>query len=250
MWFPPFARLSALGFASLPIVLLAAQGKGEPETPKPYKITFRVQGELVLEDLQGQKVSLFEEAFTKSEEGKVVAIVFWSLHDPQCQAYRARLEQYAKDFPAPGVRLFLVASSYDEIFSPLGDPLEKFREFVTKEKFALPLLIDRGNRIADDFGALTANHAFLVDRQRYVRYIGGIDDDPRGERPETVRPWLRRATEALLAGQKIADPLTRPVGRKIKRAPKVPPAGKESSSGGSPEAPVGISAAAVRGKPQ
>jgi len=152
----------------------------------------------------------------------MIALVFWSLRDPQCHRYRKRLEAYATKFAAKGVRLYLVASSYDEIYSGHGDALEKFRKFVEKEKFTLPILIDHGNKVADDFNALTACHAFLIDRQRYLRYIGGIDDDPKELRKDksTVRQFLVEATDALLTGKKIKDPLSRPNGRKIKRAPK------------------------------
>ena len=196
------------------------QEQQEKKPAKPYKVASRVQGEIVLQDLAGKEVRIFEQSYG-DEEGKLVVLVFWSLRDPMSHMYRKRLEAFDAKFAEKVVRLYLVASSYDEIFSGHGDALEKFRKFVEKEKFALPILVDHGNKIADDFGALTSCHAFVIDRQRYVRYIGAIDDDPKEKKkPDAVRHLLRDATDALLTGKKIKDPISRPAGRKIKRAPK------------------------------
>ncbi len=217
---------------SVPVILDPAPPPESPQGPgasqevdqkskKPYKVGSKVEGEIVLEDLAGKKVSLFETTFTEGE-GKLVTMVFWSLRDPRSHKYRKRLEAYQKQYLEKGVNLYLVVSSYDEIFSIRRDPLEDFRKFVKKEKFTLPILIDHGNKIADDFKALTSNHAFVIDRKHYLRYQGGIDDDADQKRKdkENVRQWLRDATDSLLAGKTPKDTISRPVGRKIKRAPK------------------------------
>ena len=196
-----------------------ASQEAEKESKKPYKVGSKIDEEIVLVDLEGKEISLFESTFTE-DEGNLVTIVFWSLRDPRSHAYRKRLEAYQKQYLEKGVKLYLVVSSYDEIFSIRRDPLEDFRKFVEKEKFTLPILIDHGNKIADDLKALTSNHAFVIDRKRYLRYTGGIDDDPDLKRKENVCHWLRDATDSLLAGKTPKDTISRPVGRKIKRAPK------------------------------
>ena len=79
------SRLACLlSLALLPPVLAAppeqvAQEQKKPE--KPYKVASRVQGEIVLEDLAGKEISLFEQVY-EDEEGKLIALVFWSLRDP------------------------------------------------------------------------------------------------------------------------------------------------------------------------
>ena len=213
------ASLLCLALAPVALFMIQGQDAQDGEPKKPYQVGTRITEEIVLEDLEGKPHSLFESSFL-DEEGELLTLVFWSLRDPQCQAYRKQYEEYEKEFAAKGVTLYFVASSYDEIFSGHTDPIEKFREFVKKEKFTLPILIDRDNRIADDFGALTANHAFVIDRRRHLRYAGGIDDDPKNKHPKSVQYFLKLATETLLTGQQPKDSITRPTGRKIKRAPK------------------------------
>lgn len=230
----------------LPLILLALPLSAPPasreaqipiperddvEKEKPYHVGSRILDEIVLKTLDGREVRLFED-----HPKTTIALVFWSLRDPRSHAYRKRLEAYAKEFEARGVKLYLIASSYDEIFSPKGDPLKKFRDFVKKEKFTLPILVDHGNRIADDFGALCANHAHLLDAQRYVRYQGGIDNDPDLKKGEDVAAWLKDATAEVLAGKIPANTNTRPHGRKLKRAPLPPkpaPEGENGKRGGS-----------------
>jgi hypothetical protein len=202
--------------AALLLAVPVLQGQaGEPA--KPYKIGSRIEEEIVLVDLEGKPRRLLEE--TDRDEDLIV-LVFWTLRDPLAHAYEERLTKLRDDFAPQGVKLFLVDSNHDELVSPASDPLEKIRAYVKETKLDLPILLDHGNRVADDFGALTSNHAFVIDRARWLRYSGGIDDDPKEELPER-KPWLRLGIEAALQGENAKDCITRPIGRRIHRAPQL-----------------------------
>ncbi len=188
-----------------------------PEYPaaKPYKLNWRIAGELTLPDLDGKERALFAES-----QGKVLVLVFWSYRDPVSLAYAPVLaELQAKH--AEKLALYLVDANNDEIAGG-GEPLARLRA-VVQERVTLPVLIDHQNRLADDFQAKTNSQAFLLDPNHILRYHGGIDDDPRGERRKqdlAVQAQLGLALATVLNGAQPEYNWTIPAGRPLKRAPK------------------------------
>lgn len=187
----------------------------QPLPSKPYHLDGRTE-ELVLPDLDGKEHKLFAE-----NEGKALLVVFWSYRDPVSRFYAPALAELQDKYEGR-LAIYLVDSNQDELVGA-SDPLLKMREVLSKEQVTLPLLIDRENRLADDFQAKTNAQVFLLDANRYVRYHGGIDDDPKGEKrkaSQAVTPKLVPALELVLAGKKVEYNWTIPAGRPLKRAPK------------------------------
>jgi hypothetical protein len=192
---------------------------------RPYNIGHRV-APIALDDLQGKKRDLFAET-----EGKAIALVFWSLRDPVSRRYVPVLQELAR-IHSDKLAIYLVNANADEIVGGAADPLDTIRRYLQDEKVTLPILIDRENRVADDFGATANVQVFLLDANRIVRYDGGIDDDPRGERKAKgaeVNQALVKALETVLKGDVPEQAWLQPGGRPIKRAPKAAPA---SAGGG------------------
>jgi hypothetical protein len=217
---------SPLLLALLSTLLLprAQQGSRNPAAPvpvpvaitKPYKINLRTEDELVLPDLEGRNRSPYAE-----HPGQPIVLVFWGYRDPVSLFYAPHLAELARTH-AGKAGFYLVNSNYDELVSS-GDALAKLRGIVEKEQVSLPVLVDAGNRLADDFGATANGQAFLLDGNKFLRYHGGIDDDPRGERRRdgiALRTWLENALKEVLDGKRPKENWTRPAGRPIKRAPK------------------------------
>jgi hypothetical protein len=150
-------------------------------------------------------------------------VVFFSLYDPSSAIAVERLVEIQAEYAPGAVEIVLVDSNDDEIVSGSGDPLEKFRAWRDEKKVTLPVLIDRGNVVADRFGALCSNQVFVIDPARVLRYVGAIDDDPHGAKRAKnahVETYLRNALAAVTAGTELAVTSTRPLaGRPIKRAP-------------------------------
>jgi len=189
-----------------------------PEWPaaKPYKLNWRLEGELTLPDVDGKPHALFAES-----QGKVLVLVFWSYRDPVSLFYAPLLADLQAKH-AENVAVYLVDPNHDEI-AGAGEPLARLRAVVEKEKVTLPVLIDHENRLADDFEAKTNAQAFLVDANHILRYHGGIDDDPRGDRRKQgieVQQRLGLALETVLKGAVPEYNWTIPSGRPLKRAPK------------------------------
>lgn len=187
-----------------------------PPVVKPYLVNVRIVEEIRLPDLDGKEHVLFEEF-----KDKALVFVFWSFKDPVSRFYAPHLAELQKQH-ADKLAIVLIDSNHDELVAG-NDPLVRLREVVAAEKVTLPLLLDHGNRLADDFNATANGQVFLVDANHFVRYMGGIDDDPKGERrAQNIerRAWLEDALASMLKGERPAQNQTRPSGRPIKRAPK------------------------------
>jgi hypothetical protein len=207
--------LAAPLIAALALALSPAEQGGTVKAT--YTLGHPIHGDIELEDLSGTTHRLLEE-----HRAGILVLVFWSLRDPTARVYEKRLEELQKRYAKRDVKIVLVDSNHNELVSSSGtDPVDKIRAHVKKAKLTLPVYLDRGNIVADRFGALCTNHAFIVDRKRTPRYSGGIDDDPKGQKPaDRTQHWLREALDTVVAGNTPEFPLTRPKGRKISRAPK------------------------------
>ena len=212
-----FAPLVPLAPLLLPAQEAPKPGAAVPiSITKPYRLNLRTEDELVLADLEGKSHALYAE-----NPGLPIVLVFWGYKDPISLAYAPKLAELAQQH-AGKAAFYLVDSNYDELVSGT-DALAKLREVVAREKVTLPLLVDPGNKLADDFEATANGQAYLLDSNHFLRYHGGIDDDPHGERAKqglAPRTWLANALTEVLAGQIPKENWTRPSGRVIKRAPK------------------------------
>ena len=189
-----------------------------PPVVKPYQLNFRAES-FHLADLAGADHPLCGDG---EDKGKALLLCFFSFRDPVSRAYVPALsELQAKN--KERLSVYLVDSNCDELVGGGNDPLEALRRYAADEKLALPILIDKENRVADDFRATANAQVFLLDAGHVLRYFGGIDDDPGGLRRKKKLPvtkWLEPALEIVLAGNRPEFNWTRTGGRPIKRAPK------------------------------
>jgi hypothetical protein len=80
---------------------------------------------------------------------------------------------------------------------------------VSQERgFTFPYLKDEDQGLARSYGALVTLHAFVLDRDRLIRYRGRIDDS-RDPDLVTIQD-LRNALDDLLADRPVKVPETRP----------------------------------------
>ena len=199
------------------LVPLAAAPQDAPAADgtkaKTHQIGSPIPSSLTLPDLEGKERRVFPE-----ESEPVVVLVWWSLRDPLCRKAEPKLVQLAQEYAAQNVLFYLVESNRDELVAGVGDPLDKVRKFRKDTKLKLPLLIDRGNKVADKFDALCSNHAYVIDRRRVLRYAGAIDNDAESKlKPEDRIEYLRMAIEAARDNQGPKEALIRPRGRKLSR---------------------------------
>lgn len=81
-----------------------------------------------------------------------------------------------------------------------ADRLPKMQARAKEKKFLFPYLYDESQKIAKDYGASFTPEFFLLDKDRKVAFMGGMDDNSD---PKIVKEhYLEDAIDAVLKGQK------------------------------------------------
>lgn len=155
-----------------------------------------------LPDTNGKAQSL---SSLKGKKGTM--IVFMSTKCPYVKAYAARIEQIAKDYQSKGFNVVGINSNHTESDEDIKSN--------TAANYTFPMLIDRGNKIADQLGAGFTPEVFLLDANNKLVYHGAIDNNKDESLVKTK--YLRDAMDANLAGKPIEKADVQAIGCTIKR---------------------------------
>jgi peroxiredoxin len=155
-----------------------------------------------LSDTTG-KVQSFNDL--KGKNGAVV--IFLSAQCPVVKSYNERISQLAAEYQSKGINFIGVNSNYTE-------SLEWVRSNAA-ENYKFPVLIDKGNVLADKLGASATPEAYYFDAKNVLLYHGAIDNDRSGK--AISDSYLRVAFDAALAGRPIAKTRVNAFGCSIKR---------------------------------
>lgn len=179
------------------------------------------------------------------KEAKALAIIFTCNHCPTAQAYEERLKSVAADYQDKGVALVAISPNsplgllYEELgYTDLNDDYEEMIMRAEKHNFNFPYLYDGDTQEASlKYGPVATPHVFVFDENRKLAYTGRID---ASEKPGTADAEdLRRAIEAVLAGQPVDTAVTKTFGCSTKWGWKVD--WKEKVSKDWAEKPVSLS---------
>jgi thiol-disulfide isomerase/thioredoxin len=159
-------------------------------------------------------------------KAKILVVVFTCNHCPTAQAYEERLKLLVDDYKEKGVA-FVAISPNDENsvrlnelgYTDLSDSFAEMKIRAAHKKFNYPYLYEGDKTgVARAYGPAATPHAFVFDAERKLRYVGRIDDS---EREQYVKVQdLRKALEALVAGEPVAVEKTKAFGCSIKWAGK------------------------------
>ena len=123
--------------------------------------------------------------------GKIVIINFWSAECP----HSARTDGLILDLLNGwngGVELLSIDANRNESVEIV--------EEAAKARHIRNVLIDLQHIVADQYGAITTPHVFVLDRDGILRYRGAVDD-VTFRRREASQFFLRDAVTALLQGR-------------------------------------------------
>jgi peroxiredoxin len=140
---------------------------------------------------------------------KLVVVVFTCNHCPVAQAYQDRLIALQKDYQSKGVQVIAV-----NVNNIPEDRLDKMKERAKSKEFNFPYLYDPTQKIARDYGATVTPHVFVLDKKRKIAYMGAVDDNMKAD--DVKKRHLRDALDALLAGEKPPETVTKQFGCTIK----------------------------------
>jgi len=143
----------------------------------------------------------------------VVVVVFTCNSCPIAVDYEDRIIAIAKEFAGADGKAALVAINVNRIKE---DSLDKMKERAEKKGFLFPYLFDESQQIARAYGANFTPEFFVLDRDRKVVYMGGLDDNSNVDK--VTVSYLKPAIEATLAGSKPATAETVARGCRVRYA--------------------------------
>jgi thiol-disulfide isomerase/thioredoxin len=158
------------------------------------------------------------------KDSEVLVIIFTCNHCPTAQAYEDRMIALTEDYKEKGVQVIAISPNspigllYDELgYTDLGDTYNDMVERVAYKKYNFPYLYDGDTHsVSMEYGPVATPHAYVFDQERKLRYVGRLDGS---EKPGTANAEdVRKAIDAVLAGEEVATPQTKTFGCSVKWA--------------------------------
>lgn len=162
----------------------------------------------VLEDFKLSDTGGAEKTFADVKGTKGSVIVFLSAQCPVVKGYNARINQIADDYRAKGINFIGINSNSTE-------SLEWVKSHAA-ENYKFPMLIDKGNVLADEFGASVTPEIYVFDAGGKLVYKGAVDNDKSGA--NVTNNYLRDALDSTLEGKAVAKTSANAFGCTIKRS--------------------------------
>ncbi len=160
--------------------------------------------EFILKDTQGNPVKRTD------FRGSILMIVFWSANCPFSKRYDPRINKIVKDYQSKGVVVIGIDSNS-------GDTLSEIKDAIKERSLEYSILVDPGNLIADQYGAITTPHVFIIDRSGLLVYEGAVDDQGWSDKNPITANYARAALDAAITNEILVTPVTKPFGCTIKR---------------------------------
>jgi peroxiredoxin len=167
-----------------------------------------------LPDFHGRNRSLEE-----LSDKPLVVVAFLGTECPLARQYAPRLQELSEAYAERGVAFVGIDANQQDSLSDLS-------AFAQQQGIKFPLLKDRDQAVADQFGAVRNPEVFVLDQKRAIRYRGRIDDQyglgsgSGYARPQIKTRYLADALDELLAGKQVSQPSTQVTGCIVGRKPK------------------------------
>lgn len=144
---------------------------------------------------------------------KYLVVFFTCNHCPYVIGSDEKTRATVERFEPRGVRFVAINSNSKNTYAE--DDFDGMVTRMRKNRFPWLYLYDESQKVALSYGALRTPHFYVFDSDRELVYTGRAIDNPRDASKATTDE-LEDALEALVTGQKIAMPLTNPIGCNVK----------------------------------
>jgi thiol-disulfide isomerase/thioredoxin len=151
-----------------------------------------------------------EKSFNDLKGKNGAVLIFLSVQCPVVKGYDARIVKLAEDYAAKGINVIGINSNSTE-------GADKVKTHAS-ENYKFPVLIDKGNVLADKLGANVTPETFYFNAKNVLVYHGAIDNSRNGE--NITDNFLRDALDTSLSGKTIAKTSANAFGCTIKRVAK------------------------------
>ncbi|GAC1445920.1 MAG: hypothetical protein NVSMB56_00620 [Pyrinomonadaceae bacterium] len=198
-------KLSVLAFALVFVSagIAYAFTSGDAKVTAPLTIGAAAP-DFKLSDFNGKSHTF---AALKGAKGTVV--IFIATQCPVSNAYNERMAQLAHEFQSKGVNVVGINSNATET-------VEMVKAHAAEHSLTFPILKDKGNKVADTFGAEHTPEAYLFDANNKLVYHGRIDNNRNAAQVQSSD--LRDAINAVLDGKPVAKSEIKAFGCSIKRS--------------------------------
>lgn len=156
-----------------------------------------------LPDTDGKVQTL---ASLKGKNGAV--LIFLSAQCPVVKGYKDRINQVAAEAQAKGINFIGINSNVTEDLNWVKSNMAEFG-------YKFPMLIDKGNKLADKLDAQATPEVYYVDAKDTLLYRGAIDNDRAGS--NITEKYLNVAFDSSLSGKPIQKNSVKAFGCTIKR---------------------------------
>jgi thiol-disulfide isomerase/thioredoxin len=195
---------------TLIVLMVASIGcAGEPapaDAKEPVAVGAKAPAFSLVNTVDGKTVSF------KPGDGKVSVVVFTCNQCPYAKAFEGRIIELAKQYAGKGVVFYAVNPNDEARFAE--ETVANMKARAVDKGYPFPYLKDGDSSVARAFGARVTPHVFVVDKGGDIRYRGYVDDTAKAE--ERSNTGLSNALDQLLAGQTVAQTVTREFGCAIK----------------------------------
>ena len=147
------------------------------------------------------------------KDAKGFIVVFTCNHCPFAVKYEDRVNELAKKYTKKGY-ILLAINPNDPVVQP-ADSYDLMKERAKEKSFVFPYLFDEGQKIFPQYGATKTPHAFLLDKNHVVKYIGAIDDNAE-DAAMVKEKYLENAIAALERNTEPTPSVTKAIGCSIK----------------------------------
>jgi len=162
-----------------------------------------------LENFTLPDLSSAQQSFDKLKGNNGAVLVWVSAQCPVVKAYNERINQVADELKAKGINLIGINSNATE-------SLDYVKSNASEVGYKFPVLIDKGNVLADKLEASVTPEFYYFDKENVLLYHGALDNDRSGKSVTTN--YLRDAFDSALSKKPITTSKTNAFGCTIKRA--------------------------------
>lgn len=173
----------------------------------PYTVGDKVE-DFNLKSIDGNMYSL-----SSMKDVKGYVVVFTCNHCPYAVMYEDRMNELNTFAKENGFGLVAINPN-----DPRKVPEDGYAEMQQRAKekgFEFPYLVDEGQKVYPMWGATKTPHAYVLDKNMVIQYIGAIDDSPR-DAAAAKEFYVKDAIKAISAGKKPAVTKTKAIGCSIK----------------------------------
>jgi peroxiredoxin len=147
------------------------------------------------------------------KDAKGFIVVFTCNHCPFAKKYEDRIIELANKYKSKGY-ILLAINPNDPSVQP-EDSYALMQKRAKEKRFGFPYLFDEGQKVYPKYGATKTPHAFLLDKNLTVKYVGAIDDNVEDAGAVKER-YLENAIAALENKKNPSPSVTKAIGCSIK----------------------------------